>query len=122
MSPRPMSPRPNKPPRERPQSEQPEQRPEPERPDEEDKPWVRKPFDPVIKSYKVVKSQYNSMERFIEAISSYLDSEPDDVLDRIKAIPKPQDLTDLQARMDCLLRENQELRAKATHSGRRWKI
>ena len=35
------------------------------------------------------------------------------MLDRIKALPKPQDLTDLQARMDCLLRENGELRAKA---------
>ena len=64
-------------------------------------------------SYKVVKSQYNSMERFIEAISTYLDSEPVDVLDRIKALPKREDLTDLQAWMDCLLRENGELRAKA---------
>ena len=113
MSPRLMSPRPNSLPLERPQPEQPEQRPEPEQPDEEDKPWVRKPFDPVIKSYKVVKSQYNSMERFIDAISSYLDSKPVDVLDRIKALPKPQDLTDLQAWMDCLLRENGELRVKA---------
>ena len=60
-----------------------------------------------------MKSQYNSMERFIEAISSYLDSKPVDVLDRIKAFSKPQDLADLQARMDCLLRENGELRAKA---------
>ena len=59
-----------------------------------------------------MKSQYNSMERFIEAISSYLDSKPVDVLDRIKALPKPQDLADLQARMDCLLRENGELRVK----------
>ena len=108
----PMSPRPMSPPPERPQPEQPEQRQELEQPDEEDKPWVRKPFDPVIKSYKVVKLQYNSMERFIEAISSYLDLEPADVLDWIKALPEPQDLTDLQARMDCLLRENGELRAK----------
>ena len=53
------------------------------------------------------------MERFIEAINTYLDSEPADVLDRIKALPKPEDLTDLQARMDCLLRENGELKAKA---------
>ena len=53
------------------------------------------------------------MERFIEAISLYLDSEPTNVLDWIKALPKPQDLTDLQPRMDCLLRENGELRAKA---------
>ena len=116
MSPRLMSPRLNSPPPERPQPEQPEQleqRPELEQQDEEDKPWVRKPFDPVIKSYKVVKAQYNSMERFIKAISSYLDSEPADVLDRIKAHPKPQDLEYLQARMECLLRKNGELRAKA---------
>ena len=60
-----------------------------------------------------MKLQNNSMERFIEAISTYLDSEPADVLDRIKALPKLEDLTDLQARMDYLLRENGELRAKA---------
>ena len=35
------------------------------------------------------------------------------MLDHIKALPKPQDLSDLQARMDCLLRENGELKAKA---------
>ena len=90
MSLRPVSLRLNSPPPERPQPEQPEQQLEPKQPDEEDKPWVRKnPFDPMIKSYKVVKSQYNSMERFMDAISSYLDSEPADVLDRIKALPKP---------------------------------
>ena len=39
--------------------------------------------------------------------------EPIDALDRIKALPKPQDLSDLQAQVDCLLRENGELKAKA---------
>ena len=53
------------------------------------------------------------MERFIEDISNYMDSEPADVMDRIKALPKQEDLTDLQAWMDCLLKENVELRAKA---------
>ena len=53
------------------------------------------------------------MERFIEDISNYMDSEPANVMDRIKALPKPEDLTDLQAWMDCLLKENVELRAKA---------
>ena len=61
------------------------------------------------------------MERFIEAISTYLDSELADVLDRIKALPKPEDLIDLQARMDCLLRENRELRAKAEEGNALWK-
>ena len=35
------------------------------------------------------------------------------MLDQIKVLPKPQDLSDLQARMDCLLKENGKLRAKA---------
>ena len=34
-------------------------------------------------------------------------------MDWIKAPPKPEDFTDLQARMDCLLKENVELKAKA---------
>ena len=108
---RPVSPRPASP---QPERQQPEVRPKVEQPEEEgDKPWIRRPFDPVRESYKVVKSQYQVMERFIEDISNYMDSEPADVMDRIKALPKPEDLTNLQARMDCLLKENVELRAKA---------
>ena len=61
------------------------------------------------------------MERFIEEISNYMDSEPADMMDRIKALPKPKDLTDLQARMDCLLKENVELRAKADEGDALWK-
>ena len=38
------------------------------------------------------------------------------MLDRIKVLPKPQDLSDLQARIDCLLKENGELRARADES------
>ena len=56
------------------------------------------------------------MESFIEEISTYLDSEPADVMARIKDLPKPEDLTDLQARVDCLLKENVELRARADES------
>ena len=50
-----------------------------------------------------------------------MDSEPADVMDRIKALPKPEDLTDLQARMDCLLKENVELRAKVDKGDALWK-
>ena len=111
MSPRPVSPRPASP---QPKRQQPEIRSEVEQPEEEgDKPWVQRPFDLVRESYKVVKSQYQVMERFIEDISNYMDAELADVMDRIKALPKPEDLTDLQARRDCLLKENVELRAKA---------
>ena len=53
------------------------------------------------------------MEKLLNSISRYLDAKPGDMLDHIKAFPKPQDLSDLQARVDCLLRENGELKAKA---------
>ena len=53
------------------------------------------------------------MECFIEEISNFFDAEPTEVMDRIRALPKLEDLTDLQARMDCLLKENVELRARA---------
>ena len=109
LSPRPLSPRPASPQTASPQPErqQPEIRPAAKQPEEEgDKPWVWRPFDPVRESYKVVKSQYQAMERFIEEISNYMDSKPADVMNRIRALPKPEDLTDLQARMDCLLKEN----------------
>ena len=61
------------------------------------------------------------MKRFIEAISSHLDVEPADALDRIKALPKPQDLLDLQARVDFLLKENGELKAKVEEGDALWK-
>ena len=110
---RPMSPRPNSPPPERPQPEQPELRPEPEQSEQEETPWVLKPFEPVVQSYKVVKKQYPAMEKLLNSISRYLDVEAGDMLDHIKALPKPRDLSDLQARVDCLLRENGELKARA---------
>ena len=110
-SPRSASPRPASP---RPLSSQ------PERLQPEDRPWVWKPFDPVRESYKVVKSQYLVMERFIEEISNFFDAEPAEVMDRIRALPKPEDLTDLQARMDCLLKENTELRARVDKGDALW--
>ena len=71
ISPRPVSPRPASP---QPERQQPEIRPEVKQPEEEgDKSWVRRPFDPVRETYKVVKSQYQVMEHFIEDISNYFD-------------------------------------------------
>ena len=43
------------------------------------------------------------------------------MLDHIKALPKPQDLSDLQAWLDCLLKENGELKAKAEEGDVLWK-
>ena len=53
------------------------------------------------------------MERFIEEISNFFDAEPAEVMDRIETLSKSEDLTDLQARMDYLLKKNVELRAQA---------
>ena len=93
LSPRPVSPRPACP---QPERQQPEIRLAAEQPEEEgDKPWVRRPFDLVRESYKVVKSQYQVMERFIEEISNFFDAELAEVMDRIRTLPKPEDLTDL---------------------------
>ena len=90
---RPDSLRPMSPPPERPQPEQPEpQQPKPLQPEQEGTPWVLKPFDSVVQSYKVVKKQYQAMEKLINSISRYLDAELDDMLDRIKARPTPQDV------------------------------
>ena len=69
----------------------------------------------------MVKKQYQAMEKLINSISRYLDAKPNDMLDRIKARPTPQDVSDLQARMDCLLKENGELRAKADKGDALWK-
>ena len=113
MSPRPVSPRPVSLQLERSQPEQSQSEDRPVQSEEGGKPWVRRHFDLVRESYKVVKSQNQAMESFIEEISTYMDSEPVDVMNRIRDLPKPEDLTDLQARVDCLLKENVELRARA---------
>ena len=121
-SPRPVSPRPisTNPERSQPDQLQSEDGPALEQPEEKGKPWVLRPFDPVRESYKVVKTQYQAMESYIEEKSTYLDVDPADVLDRIKDLPKPEDLTDLRARMDCLLKENVDLRAKAEKCDTLW--
>ena len=102
---------------ERPQLEQSQPAPQlepqrPEQPEEEERPWIRKPFNAVVESYRLVKEQYQSLERILESISLYLDVEPRFLLDHIRALPKPQDLVDLQARVDYLLKENGELKTK----------
>ena len=117
----PGSPRPASPPPQRPQ---PDSQSEPQRleqPVEEEKPWIRKPFNAVVESYRVVKEQYHSLERILDSISLYLDVKPRYLLDRIQGLPKHQELEDPQARMDCLLKENGELKTKAEEGQALWK-
>ena len=79
----PGSPRLRSPPPERPQLD-PRPKPQrPEEPEEDNRPWVQKPFNAVVESYKLVKEQYQSLERILESISLYLDVEPRYMLDHI---------------------------------------
>ena len=48
----------------------------------------------------------------MEAISLHLDVEPRHILEHLQTMSKTQDLTDLQARVDCLLKKNGELMTK----------
>ena len=87
--------------------------PQSENPDEEGmRPWVHKPFTAMVASYRQVKDQYLVLERTLEAISLELDVEPWHILEHLRKLLKAQDMTDLQARVDCLLKENRELRTQ----------
>ena len=102
---------------ERPQPEksQPDPRSQPQRPEqpeEEERPWIPKPLNVVVESYRQVKEQYLCLEQTLESVSLYLDVEPRFLLEHIQALPKPHDLADLQARVDCLLKQNGELSTK----------
>ena len=88
------------------------QRSERPREEKEERPWVHKSFTAVVASYRQVKDQYLILERILESISLHLDVEPRHFLEHIQALLKPQELTDLQARVDCLLKENRELKMK----------
>ena len=108
------------PPEQRPQaqSEQrppspPEVRPEPVQPDEEEEPeWVPKPFAAVVASLRQAKMQYLGMKEALEAINAKLGVEPRQMLEHIKALPKAQEMKDLRARIDCLLKKNTELKTQ----------
>ena len=88
------------------------QRPEQPEGEEEKRPWIRKPFNAIVASYRQVKKQYMCLERTLESINLYLNVEPCFLLEYIQALSKPQDLADLQAWVDCFLKENGELKTK----------
>ena len=59
----PRSPHPRSPP---PENPRPDPRPEPQQPEqpkEEEKPWVKKPFNAVVESYRQVKAQYRCQSK-----------------------------------------------------------
>ena len=48
----------------------------------------------------------------MKSVSLHLDVEPRHLLEHIQTLPKPQEMSDLQARVDYLLKENLELKTK----------
>ena len=68
-----------------------------------------------------MNNQYLILERILESISLHLDVEPCHLLEYIQALPKPQEFADLQARVDCLLKENSKLKTKVEEGKALWK-
>ena len=105
---------------------QPDPQPKPQRPkrpeeEEEERPWIHKPFAAVVASYRQVKDQYLILEQTLESISLHLDVELRYLREHIQALPKPHELTDLQAKVDYLLKENGELKTKVEEGEALWK-
>ena len=53
------------------------------------------------------------MEQALQEISKELKMEPLNALECVKKLPKVQDMANLQARVDCLFKENSELKSYA---------
>ena len=66
----------------------------------------------VVKSMRQVKSQYLAMEDKLLEIGRELGTEPLKSLEQIRRLPKVREMEDLQARIDCLLKENADLKTQ----------
>ena len=56
--------------------------------------------------------QYLGVEEALEEISAELGVEPRQIMEHIKALPKARKMEDLRAQIDCLLKENAELKTQ----------
>ena len=73
---------------------------------------MRKPFNAVVDSFLQVKCQYAALEHTLQEISEKLKVEPLGALECIKNLPNMQDMKDLQAWVNYLLKENGELKSQ----------
>ena len=85
---------------------------ESEEQEEELRPWVCKPFDELVNSLRQIKGQYVALEQTLTGVGKELKVAPLKALDAVKQLPKAQDMADLQAWVNCLLKENGELRTQ----------
>ena len=100
----------------------PKVRVEPVQPDEEEEPeWVSKAFIAVATSLRQAKRQYLDMEEALEEINAELGVEPRQIMEHIKAVPKAQEMEDLRARINCLLKKNTELKTQVADQNEKLK-
>ena len=71
-----------------------------------------KPFVAVASSLQQAKSQYLVMEQTLEELNKELNVELPQLVEHVKKLPKARELADLQARTNCLLKENSELKTR----------
>ena len=86
---------------------------QPEEEEEEFRLWVRKPFRAMLDSLSIVKGHYMAiLEEALVDISKTFGVPPFEVVDHIKMLLKKQEMEDLQARINCLVKENNELKGQ----------
>ena len=69
----------------------------------------------VVKSMRQVKAQYLVMEDELLEIGRKLGTEPLKFLEHIRRLTKVREMEDLQARIDCLLKENADLKTQVAN-------
>ena len=75
----------------------------------------------MVDSLRQVKGQHAALEQALQEINKELKVEQLNVLECIKKLPKGQDMADLQAQIECLLRKNAELKTQVVEKEARLK-
>ena len=74
-----------------------------------------RPFIAVARSLRQARNRYLSLEQGLEEINSELRVEPRQMVEHVKGLPKARKMEDLRARIDCLLKENAELKTQVAN-------
>ena len=68
-----------------------------------------KPFVSIARGFRQAWNQYKSMEQALEQIGSKLGVSPDQVILRIRSLPKAEEMEELWVRIAGLISENDRL-------------
>ena len=78
--------------------------------EQEERAWVYRPFAAMGSSLRQAKSQYLIMEQMLEELREELNVELLELVEHVRKLPKVEELAELQARTNCLLQKNSELK------------